>query len=102
MDFKGLKYLVVGAGFFGSVNAERIAAELDERVVVIDKRDHPVEIWRHNMDYSPFRGLPGRRGCGSLAVKLLTFSTKSSFPTGLPILEESRNLFESSSSSDDK
>jgi UDP-galactopyranose mutase len=40
MDLQGLKYLVVGAGFFGSVIAERIAEELQERVVIIDKRSH--------------------------------------------------------------
>lgn len=40
MDFKELPYLVVGAGFFGAVIAERIAQVLDQRVVVIDKRDH--------------------------------------------------------------
>ena len=40
MDLQNLKYLVVGAGFFGSVVAERIAADLGERVLVIDKRDH--------------------------------------------------------------
>ncbi|HJV66347.1 MAG TPA: UDP-galactopyranose mutase [Geomonas sp.] len=40
MELQGLKYLVVGAGFFGSVLAERIAADLGERVLVIDKRPH--------------------------------------------------------------
>jgi len=40
MNLDNLKYLVVGAGFFGSVIAERIAADNGERVVVIDKRDH--------------------------------------------------------------
>jgi UDP-galactopyranose mutase len=40
MDFNGLKYLVVGSGFFGSVFAERVASILGERVLVIDKRDH--------------------------------------------------------------
>ncbi len=40
MDFKNLKYLIVGSGFFGSVIAERIANDLKERVVIIDKRDH--------------------------------------------------------------
>lgn len=40
MDFQNLKYLVVGAGFFGSVIAERIAEDMGERVAVIDKRDH--------------------------------------------------------------
>jgi UDP-galactopyranose mutase len=33
-------YLVVGAGFAGSVLAERLAAESDKRVLVIDRRDH--------------------------------------------------------------
>lgn len=33
-------YLVVGAGFFGSVIAERIANELRRKVLVIDKRPH--------------------------------------------------------------
>lgn len=32
--------LVVGAGFLGAVMAERIAAESDRSVLVIDKRDH--------------------------------------------------------------
>jgi UDP-galactopyranose mutase len=33
-------YLVVGAGFFGSVIAERIANELKKKVLIIDKRPH--------------------------------------------------------------
>lgn len=33
-------WLVVGAGFAGSVLAERIASQRDERVLVIDKRPH--------------------------------------------------------------
>lgn len=40
MNLENLKYLVVGAGFFGSVIAERIAEDKGERVVVLDKRDH--------------------------------------------------------------
>ena len=40
MDLQNLKYLVVGAGFFGSVIAERIAEDKGERVVVVDKRHH--------------------------------------------------------------
>lgn len=40
MDFNNLKFLVVGAGFFGSVIAERIANDLEEHVVIIEKRDH--------------------------------------------------------------
>jgi UDP-galactopyranose mutase len=40
MDLKHLKYLVVGSGFYGSVIAERIANDLDEHVVIIDKRAH--------------------------------------------------------------
>lgn len=40
MNLENLKYLVVGAGFFGSVIAERIAVDKGERVVILDKRDH--------------------------------------------------------------
>jgi UDP-galactopyranose mutase len=40
MSFEGLKYLVVGAGFFGSVIAERIATDLKKDVMVIDRRPH--------------------------------------------------------------
>ena len=38
--YEGLKYLVVGSGFFGSVLAERIANVCDERIVVIERRSH--------------------------------------------------------------
>lgn len=40
MSFDGLKYLVVGAGFYGAVIAERIAEDLGEKVLVIDRRKH--------------------------------------------------------------
>jgi len=40
MELQNLKFLIVGTGFFGSVVAERIANELGEKVLVIDKRDH--------------------------------------------------------------
>ena len=40
MDLDGLKYIVVGAGFFGAVIAERIANDLQEKVLVIDSRKH--------------------------------------------------------------
>ncbi len=33
-------YLIVGAGFAGSVLAERLASQLDKRVLLIDKRSH--------------------------------------------------------------
>src|SRR3712207_8332536 len=33
-------YLIVGAGFAGSVLAERLAAGFDKRVLIIDKRPH--------------------------------------------------------------
>src|SRR5438309_6851533 len=33
-------YLIVGAGFAGSVLAERLANETDAKVLIIDKRDH--------------------------------------------------------------
>lgn len=41
MNFNDARYIVVGAGFFGSVIAERIAADLGERVLVIEQRPHP-------------------------------------------------------------
>ena len=37
---RGFDYLIVGAGFAGSVLAERLANELDQRVLVVDKRPH--------------------------------------------------------------
>jgi len=40
MNLNSTKYLIVGSGFFGSVIAERIASELDESVLIIDKRKH--------------------------------------------------------------
>lgn len=40
MDLSGLKFLIVGSGFFGSVLAERIANKLNENVVIIEKRNH--------------------------------------------------------------
>ncbi|NJD38925.1 MAG: UDP-galactopyranose mutase [Geobacter sp.] len=40
MDLNGLQYLVVGGGFFGAIIAERIANNLGQRVLVIDKRNH--------------------------------------------------------------
>ena len=33
-------YLIVGAGFAGSVLAERLASQLDKKVLLIDKRNH--------------------------------------------------------------
>lgn len=39
-QYKGLKYCVVGSGFFGAVIAERISAELGLPVLVIEKRKH--------------------------------------------------------------
>ncbi|HLO58983.1 MAG TPA: UDP-galactopyranose mutase [Bacteroidales bacterium] len=40
MDIKGVKYVIVGSGFFGSVLAERIANGLKEKVLIIEKRNH--------------------------------------------------------------
>jgi UDP-galactopyranose mutase len=33
-------YLIVGAGFTGAVLAERIASQLGQRAILIDRRDH--------------------------------------------------------------
>lgn len=40
MNLQGLKYVVVGSGFFGAVIAERIADDLDARVLLIDRKLH--------------------------------------------------------------
>lgn len=40
MDISHIPFLVVGSGFFGSVIAERIANDLGERVLVVEKRNH--------------------------------------------------------------
>ena len=39
-ELVGLRFLIVGAGFYGAVMAERIAAVLGEKVLVIDVRNH--------------------------------------------------------------
>ena len=33
-------YLIVGAGFAGAVVAERLASQLDKKVLIVDKRSH--------------------------------------------------------------
>src|SRR5688500_19353927 len=33
-------YLIVGAGFAGSVLAERLASQANKKVLILDKRDH--------------------------------------------------------------
>ena len=40
MELVRYDYVVVGAGFFGSIVARRIAEELGEKVLVIDKKNH--------------------------------------------------------------
>ncbi|WP_133366098.1 UDP-galactopyranose mutase [Qipengyuania sediminis] len=40
IDTRGYDWLVVGAGFAGSVMAERLASDAGKRVLVIDRRDH--------------------------------------------------------------
>lgn len=40
METKDVKFIVVGCGFFGSVIAERIANELNENVLILEKRNH--------------------------------------------------------------
>lgn len=40
LELQGLKYLIVGSGFYGAVLAERIATQLQEKVLVIDVRKH--------------------------------------------------------------
>ena len=33
-------YLIVGAGFAGAVMAERIASQLNKKVLIVEKRNH--------------------------------------------------------------
>ncbi len=40
MERHTFDYLIVGAGFAGSVLAERLASQLDQRVLICDKRPH--------------------------------------------------------------
>jgi UDP-galactopyranose mutase len=40
MDLANYDLLVVGAGFYGATIAERVAAELGRRVLIIDRRNH--------------------------------------------------------------
>lgn len=47
-------YLIVGAGLSGSVLAERIASQLDRKVLVIDKKDH---IAGHCYDFAHESGI---------------------------------------------
>lgn len=39
MEFNGLKYLVIGSGFFGLTIAQKIADNLCEKVLLIDKKE---------------------------------------------------------------
>jgi UDP-galactopyranose mutase len=41
MDLENIRYLVVGSGFFGCTIAERIANDLNEHAVVVERRNHP-------------------------------------------------------------
>lgn len=40
MDINSFSYIIVGSGLFGSVMAERIASQLNEKVLIIEKRSH--------------------------------------------------------------
>jgi UDP-galactopyranose mutase len=40
IEMKNFDYLIVGTGFAGSVFAERIANQLNKKVLIIDKRNH--------------------------------------------------------------
>ena len=40
IDYYMFDYIIIGAGFAGSVLAERISREQDKRVLIIEKRNH--------------------------------------------------------------
>jgi UDP-galactopyranose mutase len=40
MELRDYSYIIVGSGFSGAVIAERIASQLGQKVLVIEKRDH--------------------------------------------------------------
>ncbi len=54
MSRKDFDWLIVGAGFTGATLAERIASELDQKVLVIDRRAH---IGGNAYDYAAAHGL---------------------------------------------
>ena len=47
-------YLIVGAGFAGSVLAERLASQLDKKILIVDKRNH---IGGNTFDYYNTEGI---------------------------------------------
>ena len=53
------KYVVVGAGLAGITIAERIATQLHEKVLIIEKRPHTRD---HSSVYQPRRKSPGSGG----------------------------------------
>ena len=40
MELRDYSFIIVGSGFSGAVIAERIASQLGQNVLVIEKRDH--------------------------------------------------------------
>src|SRR5580698_4687459 len=40
MELRDYSYIIVGSGFSGAVIAERIASQLGQNVLVVEKRDH--------------------------------------------------------------
>ena len=52
LSLRNFDWIIVGAGFTGAVLAERIASQLDKRVLVIDRRDHVAgNAYDHRGDY---------------------------------------------------
>ena len=52
----GYDYLIVGAGFAGCVLAERLASQIDCRILLIDRRDH---VGGNAYDCVPAEGVMG-------------------------------------------
>lgn len=73
-------YLIVGAGFAGSVLAERLAAGLGKRVLVVDRRDH---IGGNAYDHLDEAGVTGRTS--STPMPRASSTTCRASPSGGPM-----------------
>ena len=67
MTERGVDLVVVGSGLFGLTIAERVAACLGKRVLVLDRRDHPGG--NAYSEPEPETGAPGKSDAAAPAKK---------------------------------